>query len=297
MLRLWPIVRVTISYAVVGVISLWSHVSQALTLDEVKDQGFITVAIYQNLPPYSYSENGTANGIDIDLAKAIAKGLEVNLRLQWVIADENLDDDLRNHIWKGHYLRRKQVADVMLRVPYDRAFAYKVDHEGIVINDTVHMFGPYQQESWAIAHDRVQMPKLETLARLQYDKVGVEIDTLPDFFLTGVYGGRIRSQVQHYPSTQVAIEAMANSQVAAVMGTNSQVQWGIKQITGDFGVHTRLTQTLSKPTWDVGMAVKDANRKLAYAITDIIDAMVKSGAMEELFQSYGVTYEKPQMYR
>jgi len=276
---------------------LWVNIVQALTLDEVREQGYITVAVYENLPPYSYQVNNQPRGVDVDLAQAIAEGLNVTLRLQWVIADENLDDDLRNHVWKGHYLRRKQLADVMLRVPYDRDFAYKVDHEGIVINDTVHMFGPYQQESWAIASDPNQIEQLETLARLQYDKVGVELDTLPDFFLTGAYGGRLLPQVKHFMTTQQAVEAMGRQEVAAVMATRSQVQWGINQLAGDYAINLRLANNLSKPKWDIGMAVKEANRKLAYAITDIIDAMVATGQMAQLFIPYKVDYEKPEMYR
>ena len=278
-------------------LAIWMSAAQALTLDEVREQGFITVAIYKDLPPYSYEVDGEAKGIDIDLAKVVAHGLNVDLKLQWIIADENLDDDLRNHVWKGHYLRRKQVADVMLRVPYDRAFAYKVDHDGIVINDTVHMFGPYQQEAWAFASDNEQIPQLDTLARLQYDKVGVEIDTLPDFFLTGVFNGRLRHQVKHFMSSQEALAALAEKQVAAVMATRSEIQWGLSDKPGSYSIDQQLTKTLSKPTWDIGMAVKDANRKLAYAITDIIDAMVANGEMTKLFANYKVTYEKPNMYR
>ena len=43
------------------------------SLDEIKEEGFIIVAVYENFPPYSYIENGIEKGIDIDLALKIAK--------------------------------------------------------------------------------------------------------------------------------------------------------------------------------------------------------------------------------
>ncbi len=97
--------------------TLCSHTIQARSYDDIIESKQITVAIYRDYPPFSYQQDGIAHGIDIDIARHIAKEMDVELRLRWMTADENVEDDLRNNLWKGHYLKRT-VADLMLRVPY-----------------------------------------------------------------------------------------------------------------------------------------------------------------------------------
>ena len=280
---------------------------QARSYDDLMAAGEIKIAVYRDFPPYAFEEDGQAKGLDVDLAREIADSLGLELQLHWMIADENLDDDLRNHVWKGHYLARKEdgpmlqreVADVMLRVPYDREFAYKVDPDGRVINDLVHFFAPYQRERWALAYDGKRMEPFENLAIFQYERVGVEIDSLPDFYLSSAFRGRLRSNVEHYTTIADALHAMDSQRVPAVMGMQSQLQWGRARL--NHSQQIRMADipfpNLTKRRWDVGMAVKDSHRQLAYAVEDVVDRMVKSGEMDQLYQRYGVHYAKPDRYR
>ena len=121
---------------------------QAKSYDDIIDAGVITIAVYNNFPPYSYLENDKPTGIDIDVGNAIAKGLGVKAEFMWINADENLEDDLRQAVWKGHIITR-QKADLMLRVPYDRKFSYGIDGYGLPRNEMVAMFGPYQRHRYA----------------------------------------------------------------------------------------------------------------------------------------------------
>jgi ABC-type amino acid transport substrate-binding protein len=282
-----------------------SSIASARTLDDIKATGYLSAAVYRDFPPYAYEEQGVAKGLDVDLARRLADGLGVELRIHWMIADENLDDDLRNHVWKGHYLARiedepmlrREVADVMLRVPYDRDFAYKLDPDGRVINDLVHFFGPYQRESWGMVYDGQRIEGIENLAMFQYERVGVEIDSLPDFYLSGAFGGRLRNNVVHYPTTQAAFDAMNSTKVAAVMGMQSQLQWQLKETSSQQIKQADIPfPNLIKRHWDVGMAVKDNYRQLGYALEDIVDRLVEQGEMETLFARYGVSYQKPDRY-
>ncbi|OMH39699.1 hypothetical protein BGP75_01960 [Motiliproteus sp. MSK22-1] len=275
--------------------------------EDVQADGTLSVAVYRDFPPYAYKVNDKAKGVDVEIAQALAEGLGLKLRLHWMIADENLGDDLRNHVWKGHYLARKedgpmlqrQVADIMMRVPYDREFAFKLDPDGRVINDLVHFFAPYQRERWALAYDSRQLEPFENLAVFQYQRIGVEIDSLPDFYLSSAFRGRLRNNVEHFPSLIAAFMDMNGQGVSAVMGMQSQLQWGQFQL--DNREHLLLADipfpNLTKRYWDVGMALKDAHRQLAYRVEDVIDAMVYSGQMERLYQSYGINYLRPDRYR
>ncbi|MCY0963715.1 substrate-binding periplasmic protein [Parathalassolituus penaei] len=280
--------------------------SNARSLDDVQASGVVSVAVYRDFPPYSWEDNGVAKGIDVEIARAIAKSLNVQLQLHWMVPDESLDDDLRNHVWKGHYLARVEdgsmlkfdVADVMLRVPYDREYAFKVDQDGRVINDLVHFFAPYQKESWALTIDNQQVESIENLARFQYDKVGVEIDSLPDFYLSGAFRGMLRNNVVHFTTTQDAMNAMGKGEVAGVMGTKSQVMWGVTQFEnpGQYVLADIPFPNLVTPVWEVGMAVKDDHRDLAYAVEDAVTEMVHSGRMADVFKEYGTAYTPSSLF-
>ena len=65
-----------------------------------------------------------ARGIDVDLAKALAAKLGLKLDVAAFDAGEEVSDDLRNMVWKGHYLGGG-AGDVMLHVPLDATLAEK----------------------------------------------------------------------------------------------------------------------------------------------------------------------------
>ncbi|MFK4754349.1 transporter substrate-binding domain-containing protein [Oceanobacter antarcticus] len=278
-----------------------SHASSR-SLEDVQESGELSVAVYRDFPPYSWEADGKAMGFDVDIARTLAKGLGVRLHLHWMIPDENLDDDLRNHVWKGHYLARiedepmlrRDVADVMLRVPYDREFAFKVDQDGRVINDLVHFFAPYQRERWELLIDRQQIESIENLAIFMYDKVGVEIDSLPDFYLTSAFRGKVRNNVVHFTTTADAVTALGTGEVAGVMGMKSQLEWGMQQLGNPerYQLADIPMPNLVSRYWEVGMAVKDDHRSLAYALEDVVTAMINSGDMKKLVAQYGVEFLK-----
>src|SRR5690554_3840890 len=73
------------------------------TYDIVLDSGYLKVGVYRDFPPYSYEVDGQPRGIDVELGKLIAQEMGVEFRVHWIIPDEELGDDLRNNVWKGHY--------------------------------------------------------------------------------------------------------------------------------------------------------------------------------------------------
>jgi hypothetical protein len=68
---------------------------------------------------------------------------------------ETVDDDLRNVIWKGHFLWNQPLADVMMHVPVDRDLARK--------NGMVTILAPYFSEQLVVARNRNRVPQLVTL--------------------------------------------------------------------------------------------------------------------------------------
>jgi len=276
--------------------SLFCSTTFARSYDDIIESNEITVAVYSDFIPFSYRENGQAKGIDIEVAKHIAKQLGVTLRFRWITADENVEDDLRNNLWKGHFLKRS-VADLMLRVPYDKEYSELRDDIGERVHEQVHMFAPYHTESWKIVFNTKKIDDVSTMAVFQYHDIGVEVDSIPQFYLLSVFNGRMRNKTKQFPSLALAISAMSEQKIDAVMGLRSQVSHYQHQLNSPtYQLATNAFPMLGKQQWDIGMAVKSDYRQLGYAIADVVEAMVNQGQMKKIFDQYHAVYQVPNLY-
>ncbi|APW64822.1 hypothetical protein LPB137_02650 [Poseidonibacter parvus] len=274
------------------IILLISNLS-ARSLEEIQESGDIIIAVYENFPPYSYIENDEPKGIDIDLGKQIAKSIGVKPTWYWTGSDETLDDDLRNVIWKGHLIHKTK-ADVMLRIPYDYEFIREKDKStGELNNDLVVMKAPYHTERWVIATNKEKIPEINTLGVFMYNKIGVELDTLPDAHLTSSFMGKLRNNVVHYPSILTAIEDLKSGKIQAVAGLKSQLEQQLKfnQNKDKYFMTKKIDYVKSK--WDIGIAVRTDFRPLGYEIEGYIEEYIRSGTLEKIFNKYDVNYEIP----
>jgi ABC-type amino acid transport substrate-binding protein len=281
--------------------------AQSRSFDDVVSSGELIVGAYRDFPPFSYQQDGQPAGVDIEIGQAIADEMGLKMKVHWAIPDENLEDDLRNNVWKGHYLDKddenplalKRLADVMMRIPYDREYAFRQDSQtGEMVNEQVVMFGPYQRESWRVAFDTERLEAVKTMAVFQYHSIGVEIDSLPDFYLSSAFAGRMRKNVHHFPTPRAAFGAMKLGEVTAVMAMRSEIDALLyTENNPRYQLAENGFPTLGKQKWDVGMAVKSTYRQLGYAVEEVVDKMVRDGRMAEIFSHYGITYELPGLYQ
>lgn len=70
----------------------------ANSLDAIRQRGRLRIAVYNNFPPYSMAGG---KGIDADLGRAIAEKLGLAPEIVGFTADDDMNDDLRNMVWKG----------------------------------------------------------------------------------------------------------------------------------------------------------------------------------------------------
>lgn len=295
-----------LSVVVLVCASLLSSLAHSRYYDDVISSGYIRIGVYKDFPPFSFEKDGQPAGVDIEIGKQIAKSMGVKFQVHWITPDENLEDDLRNNVWKGHYLDKdeenpmalKSLADVMMRVPYDREFSYMRDSTGAMVNEEVVMFGPYQSERWQVAYNSQKMKHVTTVAVFQYHPIGVEIDSLPAFYLTSANGGRMREKTHHYVNATAAYEGMESGEVSAVMAMRSEIDWLLySRPNAAYKLGENSYPAMGKQQWDIGMAIKQTYRQLGYAVEDVVDGMVRSGQMAEVFKQYGLRYEKPAFYQ
>lgn len=254
--------------------------ASARPLDDVVAAGRLRVAVYRDNPPFSYRDGGVLKGIDVDLGRLIAEKLGVGIEYMELTAGETVSDDLRNAVWKGHYLGGG-VADIMMHVPFEKEFGLR--------NPEAVLISPYQRESFALARNPMRMTQ-PMLAALPDEPVGVEVDSIPDFFLLGAFGGRLRERIVHYMTIPEAVDALVRGEVCAVVATQSQIEGALGERSKDFPVTPVTFPGMMTSSWDIGMAINESSRDLGYAAGDAIAALINDGTAEAVFRRHGVTY-------
>jgi polar amino acid transport system substrate-binding protein len=258
----------------------------AAELKELRENGSIRIAVYRDFFPFSDQTGGRIQGIDLEVGRSVAKKLGLAVDVMGLTADESVSDDLRNAVWKGHYLGGG-TADVMMHVPVDHGLAEE--------NDEVRILAPYYREEIAIAYDPLRIPQLVSLEAFADEKIGVELETLSDSFLTAGLRGRLRGSVVHYTSTAAAAAALGRGEVAGVMGPRSVIEASLGEQAKHFAIvpFTIPMRDASVSGWNVGVALKGDDEDLAAAVEEVVAALREDGTIARIFRDYGVTYVPP----
>lgn len=246
---------------------------------KIQHSGSLKVAVYNEFVPFS--DHGA--GIDVDLAQALAKKLGLRLNLLPFPAGESLDDDLRNMVWKGHYLGYGP-ADVMMHAPIDPAYMAKVDR--------VKFFAPYHRERYAIARQLDKLPTLDDFAPFEKLPLGVEGDTLAASVILSADGGRYRNTIKTFRSAGEAVAALKAGAVAAVLAQQGELEGGLR---GDARMAIDLPPhpILQKRQWPLGLAVKMQSDDLAQALQAAINELMADGSLKTIMLRHGVQHRQP----
>jgi ABC-type amino acid transport substrate-binding protein len=245
----------------------------------LREAGILKVAVYNDLAPFS--DHG--QGIDADLGAALAGKLGLKPALLPFNAGDDLGDDLRNMVWKGHYLGYGP-ADVMLHVPVDRML--------MNANPQVEIFAPYYVETVRLVRSAQSIPQFDGVDALAGKRIGVEKVSISGMVMLGEGGGRFREQVHIYPTAIEALEQLKAGGLDAVLATRAQIESVMK---GDpaFPLQEVLFDRLPRGGWAVGMAVRKDNLGLARRLQAALNDMAASGELKTIFAKYGVQAVKP----
>ena len=248
-------------------------------LQRITERGTLVVAVYNDMPPF----NVGGQGIDVALAGALAKALGVRLSLLQFNADENMGDDLRNMVWKGHYLGHGP-ADVLLHVPVDRPL--------MVANPRVTILAPYFRERVMVARDLRLAPKMETLDDLAGKRIAVPGQSLAGWLLIGTDSGKYREQLTtQWKDGAAAAQALQRGEVAAAAGHGSELE---SVLGGDerYAIEP-LPLPRMREGWAVGLAVKKEADDLAAALQSAINQLASSGELGRMFAAGRVGWRRP----
>ena len=251
--------------------------ASATPLARVRERGALAVGLYNDMPPF----HAAGSGVDVELARALADALGVRLTLLPFNADDNMNDDLRHMVWRGHYLGYGP-ADLLLHVPVDRPL---MEH-----NPRVRIFAPYFRERVMIARRLERVPQLDSLSQLGDQPVAVAGQSLAGWLMLGADGGAYRSQVdtQHKHGAQAA-QALLRGDAAAAVGLASELE---SVLRGDalFAITPLPVPRAPRDGWAVGMAVKRDAAELSELLARTVNELAASGRLQQMFERANVSW-------
>ncbi|MBL4744300.1 MAG: transporter substrate-binding domain-containing protein, partial [Cycloclasticus sp.] len=119
--------------------------------------------------------------------------------------------------------------------------------------------------------------------------IGVELDTLSDFYLLGAMGGRFRANVNHFPTVELAVQGLQEGVVKSVVAPRSQIEGYLKEASNEY-VFTKVVMPASyQSTWVVGMAVKEGREKLVLKLANALNQIKESGEFARLLKKYHIS--------
>lgn len=268
-----------VSLALASGMPLWAQAD----LEKIRAGGVLKVAVYKDFAPFSHGSASAPAGIEVALAAALAREMNLKLALLPFDAGENMADDLRNMVWRGHYLGYGP-AHVMLHVPVDRNF--------IISNRQSLIFAPYYREKLVFTHDKKLVPQLEKIDDLKGLPLGVERGTAAASALLGASGGQLRDKVSILNSPSEAMAALFAGKVAAVLATQAQIESELhsaQKASADYPITALQLNGLPPNGWPVGMAVKAEETDLAKALEAALASLNTQGELKKIFAQSGVS--------
>jgi ABC-type amino acid transport substrate-binding protein len=249
------------------------------TLGGLLERGRLSVGLYNDLPPFHVK----GQGIEVELAKALASSLGVEVSMLPFPADDNMNDDLRNMVWKGHYLGYGP-ADVLLHVPVDRPLMQD--------NPRVSIFGPYWRERVVVARDLSKLPALDSLEPLRQVRSAVPGLSLAGWLMIGADAGALREQlITKIPDGVVGAQMLQRGEVAAAAGLRSEIE---SVLRGDprFAIAPIPMPRAPKDGWAVGMAVKKDATDLAEALQGALNGLAEKGDLQAMFARANLAWQR-----
>lgn len=250
----------------------------------VQASGVLKVAVYNYLAPFSH--NG--EGIDVDIAKALAGKLGLKAQIRPFNEDEEFSDDIRNMVTRGHYLAGPP-ADVLMHAPVDDYIIKK--------EDQALFFSPYTRDDIFVARNLKALPELSSLDPFSKpgNKIGAETAALASMVLAGADQAAYSGNLVNFKTPKEAVDAMLKGELVAVMATRAELEAALyKQANAsDYYISKVPHNALPQRGWAVGMATKKTNKELAEKLTAAMTELRDSGELAKIFEKYGVRYVRP----
>ena len=224
------------------------------SLQEIKQRGYIKVSTNAEFMPFEFREGEEILGIDIDIAKQIAKHLGVELKMNDVSFD----------------------ALVLELINGNCDFAIAGMSKSEEKAKSVDFSNPYY-----VAKQLVLVPKNSTIKSsedLNNKKLGVQLGTTGDIYCSENYKN---SEIVRYNKISDASSDIISGELDAIIVDDLPAQ----KLNGMLGDSIRA---LSTPLFEESyrIAVAKGETEMLGEINNILEDMVKSGEIDRIVQKY-----------
>ena len=256
-------------------------------MEKIRSRGFLKIALYKDNAPYSDGSASKMHGVDVTVAEALAREMGLGTIFLPFDAGENMGDDLRNMVWKGHYLGYGP-ADVMLHVPVDKYFMQE--------NRQAFIFGPYAREHLVVFHNQKKIAQVYNPEDLADARMAVERGTGAASALMGYKGGLLRNKVSIFKDGIVAAQSVIKGDHDGAFVSLAQAEAAVFAAglaRSDWSFSKMVLPGVPPTGWPLGMAVKADNKELAALLDKAMDALRSRGDLLKIYQSHGLTLAAP----
>jgi polar amino acid transport system substrate-binding protein len=234
----------------------------ARTLAEVKSLGAIFMCASPDSLPYA-SDRPESPGFQIEIGRAIAKGLGLALNIEWIVAR-----------------RRSNLANC------DMLFDIVNDAE--VNAGRARLSRPYQKSGVALGlrRDAEALSDFRQLKKGQ--KVGVMINSFASMVL-----GKADKTTSPYAFQSDMVEDLQKGELYGAAVSAATMSYYIFQHP-DSGL--RLANAFDgEPglTWEVAVGLRKSDAALVEAVNAILDKLIADGTLTRIYAKYGVEHRLP----
>ena len=243
--------------------------ARADTWKKIKERGEIVVSMDPANLPYS-SADEELTGFDVQLAGALARGLGLKLRIDWID------------------VQRETAIGELLDNECDLAFGAAIDVDAVddeeVLEGKVIYSRPYYRTGYVLLQ-RKDSPRIHSLSDLQGDKsrrLGTEAGSVADYRLRqrGFLRRLFRNQLS-------ALKALQDGHIDyAYLWSN--VGW-ILHKTPEFDLEVVPVESL-EDEWNIAIAMRSVDEELKRRVDVVVKDLVNQGVVKSALAEYHVPY-------
>lgn len=228
--------------------------SSEITGDGVATKGQLVMVTNLEFPPFEYRENDQPAGIDVDIAKEVAKKMGLELKVD-DIAFDSIIPELVSGKADISFAGMTVTEDRKQSVDFTQTYA-KASQMIIVKNDS-SIAGPDD---------------------LKNKRIGVQQGTTGDLFSSTVEGATI----ERYNKGMEAVQALVQGKVDAVVIDEQPAKVYVKEVQG-----TKVLDAVAKQdTEEYAAAVKKGNTALLNNVNKALDQMKADGTIDQIIAKY-----------
>lgn len=242
------------------------------TWKRIQDRGVMAVSVDPANLPYS-SAKGDRAGFDVELLRALAKEMDVKLRIDWL--------DVHRATAVGKLLDRE--SDLAVGTPIDPN-AFEDDDE---LAGKLLYSRPYYGTGYLLVQ-RKDAPKVKSLADLKGEKsrrLGAEAGSLADYRL------RQRGYLRTLHRNQIATLRALNDKEIDYAYLWANVAWSLRT-TPDIAAEI-VPGFVPEDHWNIAIAMRSGDEDLKKKVDAALEKLIESGEVKKMLARYDMPYFAP----